>query len=145
MFVWYGKPQLKCNIIGFPSLNNFSYHFINLCLNFFLGFFHNFSISSFCFHSHKYYFRFSIHFVFYIIHWGLWNVWINIIPWNRFSCAIIHIDSLWVNHNRIHCCFIAVLRTSQWWKLISSTCNKMSEGQVLFILMPTIDLNTREF
>ena len=30
--MWYNNPYLKGNILGFPPLNNFAYHFINLSL-----------------------------------------------------------------------------------------------------------------
>ena len=123
LFVWYENPYLKGNFIGFPPLNTFSYHFINLGFTFIWGFLYSFGLSSCCFSSHRHSLIFGIYFLFWMSHWVLCSFWSNIIPWYLFACDIHQTGSLRVNHNIIHCIVVTVIKTAQGWQVISSTCN----------------------
>ena len=117
------KKYLKLNVIIFPPLNNFPYHFINIGFTFILIFLQIFGLSSWYFSSHRNSFRFITSFLFCTSHWLLCSFWSNKIPWYWVACAIHKIVSLRVNHNIIHCIVIIVWKTAQGLQVIISTCN----------------------
>ena len=129
--MWYNNPYLKENIIGFTPLNKFSYQSINLGFTFIFSFLNSLGIKSWWFSSNRRYLDFSVSFLFWISHWGLYSLWRNIIPWSRVAYDSINIFSLIVSHNIIHCCAITVCKTDHWLQGISTgpmprKCNKLN-------------------
>ena len=80
--MWYNNYYLKVNIIGFPPLNKFAYHFINLGITFACRLFHRFVISSWWLSSHRSYLGYSASFLFCMSHWVKFSLWINFSPWS---------------------------------------------------------------
>ena len=87
----------------------------------------------------------SVSFLLYTSHWRVCTFLINISHWSRVVCARSQGCSLRVNHNIIHCCVVTVWKTDKEWQGISSTCNWISEGQGIFMLMPSMVCKRRGF
>ena len=122
IFVWYNNHYMKGSIVVFTCLNNFAYHLINLGFTLIFIFLHSFDISSWSLSSQRSYLCFIVSFLLWMSHWGLYSLWINIIPWYWVAYASSQIFILRVNCNTIHCSVVTVWKTSQVWHGISSTC-----------------------
>ena len=132
IFVWYDKPYLKNNIVGFPPPDNFPYHLINLFFAFICKFLYIIDISSWCLSSKSCAFRFMVPFHLWFSHWVFYSLLRNIIPWYGVSRDISQIGRLVVNDDRIHRCVITVLKMIKYYRESLAPAINFLKGRVFF-------------